>query len=322
MKECRFCGSNPITGVGTADSDGEEQAPPDSDSDDDAAPASTAHTSRRRGVLSGVTLPPKASVGGGRGRGSSSRGGHRNTGGPGGAGASAGKGKGKGKDRAKGRGKGRRFRKNGGGVTSMDPAALAAQLFALHTEEDADKYRGRVYNPDGRKQRRKHEAERADGLPSAGAQAAQTPIAPGQHRPTIVIDAPNVAMRYGRGKFAVAGITSAIIFYQRLGLKVVAFLPETYVNREHVGGLVRMKKLGFGVCGWLWRRVSGVGCNGCFGCLVWRHQVSASKIPDDIPSLLKLREKNLLFLTPQHVRATVELSPEAIAVHTRVATGL
>lgn len=256
MKECRFCGSNPITGVGTADSDGEEQAPPDSDSDDDAAPASTTHTSRRRGVLSGVTLPPKASVGGGRGRGSSSRGGHRNTGGPGaGPGAGGGKGKGKGKDRAKGRGKGRRFRKNGGGVTSMDPAALAAQLFALHTEEDADKYRGRVYNPDGRKQRRKHEAERADGLPSAGAQAAQTPIAPGQHRPTIVIDAPNVAMRYGRGKFAVAGITSAIIFYQRLGLKVVAFLPETYVNREHVGGLVRMKKLGFGVCGWLWRRV-------------------------------------------------------------------
>lgn len=139
-----------------------------------------------------------------------------------------------------------------------------------------------MYDPDGGKRRARRDAKA--GTPTAA--ATPSPNAPEPSptggsggrapRPLIVVDAPNVAMRFGRGKFVVAGITAVVVHYQRRGHRVVAFLPETYVDREHVGGLRRMRKLGF--------------------------EVSASKIPDDIPTLLKLVSKNLLVLTPQHVR--------------------
>ena len=55
------------------------------------------------------------------------------------------------------------------------------------------------------------------------------------------------------------------------------------------------------------RRVWFVFAAATFFVCCFSLQVAASKIPDDIPALLKLVDKNLLFLTPQHVRTRAHL---------------
>ncbi len=67
-------------------------------------------------------------------------------------------------------------------------------------------------------------------------------------KPMIVLDAPNVAMRHGRGKkFSCAGIQYAIMYYQSRGHRVLAILPERYLDSEHVALLRRAAEK---VCEW------------------------------------------------------------------------
>ena len=63
-------------------------------------------------------------------------------------------------------------------------------------------------------------------------------------KPLIVLDAPNIAMRMGKGKqFKSAAISAAIVFYQRRGHRVVAFLPESYLDVDRIAGLRRAEKV-------------------------------------------------------------------------------
>ena len=58
----------------------------------------------------------------------------------------------------------------------------------------------------------------------------------------IVLDAPNVAMRHGRGKqFSCDGISLAIVYYQKRGHRVVAFLPDSYMDTDTVSKLRRAR---------------------------------------------------------------------------------
>lgn len=105
-------------------------------------------------------------------------------------------------------------------------ANLAAQLFGLKSDTVFHKQQA------GRKQ-----------LPPK-----QKKVSPYQNikgpKPLIVLDAPNIAMRCGRGKqFTSAGITAAIVYYQRRGHKVVAFLPESYLDADKIAGLKRAEKV-------------------------------------------------------------------------------
>ncbi|KAK1936619.1 putative ribonuclease ZC3H12C [Phytophthora citrophthora] len=87
----------------------------------------------------------------------------------------------------------------------------------------------------------------------------------------IVIDAPNVAMRHGKGKvFSCAGIELAIRYFQELGHRVVAFIPdymlqsdEERAEREEQGEIL-----------------------------------TAAKIPDDVALLERLMHKGVLVPTP------------------------
>lgn len=55
-------------------------------------------------------------------------------------------------------------------------------------------------------------------------------------KPIIVIDAQNVAMRYGKNeKFTCEGITVAINFWKKHGHPVKAFAPEYLLDYEQVG---------------------------------------------------------------------------------------
>jgi hypothetical protein len=59
-------------------------------------------------------------------------------------------------------------------------------------------------------------------------------------RPIVVLDGPNVAMRHGRGKtFSSVGIQHAILYYQTRGHRVVAILPESYLDEERAAKLRR-----------------------------------------------------------------------------------
>ncbi|KAG6962145.1 hypothetical protein JG688_00008745, partial [Phytophthora aleatoria] len=87
----------------------------------------------------------------------------------------------------------------------------------------------------------------------------------------IVIDAPNVAMRHGKGKiFSCAGIELAVSYFQALGHRVVAFIPdymlqsdEERAEREEQGEVL-----------------------------------TAAKIPDDVALLERLMLKGVLIPTP------------------------
>ncbi|KAL3669530.1 hypothetical protein V7S43_004917 [Phytophthora oleae] len=87
----------------------------------------------------------------------------------------------------------------------------------------------------------------------------------------IVIDAPNVAMRHGKGKvFSCVGIELAVSYFQALGHRVVAFIPdymlqsdEERAEREEQGEIL-----------------------------------TAAKIPDDVALLERLVHKGVLIPTP------------------------
>jgi hypothetical protein len=56
-----------------------------------------------------------------------------------------------------------------------------------------------------------------------------------QPKPLIVIDAPNVAMRHGRQKkFSSLGVRLCAQYWQREGHKVIAFLPDYYLDYQKV----------------------------------------------------------------------------------------
>lgn len=68
---------------------------------------------------------------------------------------------------------------------------------------------------------------------------------PSSPPPLIVIDAPNVAMRHGlNAKFSCKGIKLAIDFFKAAGHKVVAFLPDYYLDYTRVGDLRNATRLG------------------------------------------------------------------------------
>ena len=93
----------------------------------------------------------------------------------------------------------------------------------------------------------------------------------------IVLDAPNIAMRHGtRGTsktFSCQGIKIAIDYYQKLGHKVIGFIPDFYLSYENVGKHKRAADIGVG-------------------------DKRASKTPDDIGLLKKLMDQGTLAATP------------------------
>lgn len=92
--------------------------------------------------------------------------------------------------------------------------------------------------------------------------------------PLIVVDAPNVAMRHGlNSKFSCNGIKLALNFFHSAGHKVIAFLPDYYLNFERVGELRRLAKLNIG-------------------------EVRASQLPDDVEVLQQLVEQGFVIGTP------------------------
>ena len=111
--------------------------------------------------------------------------------------------------------------------------ALAAQLFGL--SQDTAWHRT--------------QARRAAGPPHR----KPVPYAhTGGHKPLMVLDAPNVGMRAGRGAaFLSAGVLAALAYYQRRGHRVVAFLPESYVDGDRIAGLRRAEKVCVRLCVWL-----------------------------------------------------------------------
>ena len=93
----------------------------------------------------------------------------------------------------------------------------------------------------------------------------------------VVLDAPNIAMRHGtRGTsktFSCQGIKIAIDYYQKLGHKVIGFIPDFYLSYENVGKHKRAADIGVG-------------------------DKRASKTPDDIGLLKKLMDEGTLAATP------------------------
>jgi hypothetical protein len=93
----------------------------------------------------------------------------------------------------------------------------------------------------------------------------------------VVLDAPNIAMRHGtRGnskKFSCVGIKLAIDYYQKLGHKVIGFIPDFYLSYENAGKH---------------KRAADIGVGG----------VRASKTPDDIGLLRRLMDEGTLAATP------------------------
>ncbi|GMF16037.1 unnamed protein product [Phytophthora lilii] len=87
----------------------------------------------------------------------------------------------------------------------------------------------------------------------------------------IVIDAPNVAMRHGKGKvFSCAGIELAVNYFQALGHRVVAFIPDYMLQSDEERAQ---------------REEQG-------------EVLTAAKIPDDVPLLERLVNKGVLVPTP------------------------
>ncbi|RLN86541.1 hypothetical protein BBJ28_00001487 [Nothophytophthora sp. Chile5] len=87
----------------------------------------------------------------------------------------------------------------------------------------------------------------------------------------IVIDAPNVAMRHGKGKtFSCAGIELAVQYFQALGHRVVAFMPDYMFQSDEE----RARRQEQGAV------------------------LTAAKIPDDVALLERLMHDGVLIPTP------------------------
>ncbi|RLN51918.1 hypothetical protein BBJ28_00002206 [Nothophytophthora sp. Chile5] len=87
----------------------------------------------------------------------------------------------------------------------------------------------------------------------------------------IVIDAPNVAMRHGKGKtFSCAGVELAVQYFQALGHRVVAFMPDYMFQSDEE----RARRQEQGAV------------------------LTAAKIPDDVALLERLMHDGVLIPTP------------------------
>jgi len=92
-------------------------------------------------------------------------------------------------------------------------------------------------------------------------------------REFFILDAPNIAMRHGSQKlFSTGGIQIAIEFFRKRGHKVLALMPEYYLDYNYVGGKMRLNKVGF--------------------------NVQAQKMPDNVSLLISLRDEGLVATTP------------------------
>mmetsp|Transcript_3015 Transcript_3015/g.4597 ORF Transcript_3015/g.4597 Transcript_3015/m.4597 type:complete len:1289 (-) Transcript_3015:431-4297(-) len=117
-----------------------------------------------------------------------------------------------------------------------------------------------------RKPNKKKNYPSAYGPPTAKAKDGELPL--------IVIDAPNVAMRHGiNAKFSCRGIKLALDFFHAAGHRVIAFLPDHYLNFERVGELRRLANLKIG-------------------------DVRAAQIPDDVHVLQQLVAQGFVVGTP------------------------
>ncbi|RLN57024.1 hypothetical protein BBJ29_001351 [Phytophthora kernoviae] len=87
----------------------------------------------------------------------------------------------------------------------------------------------------------------------------------------IVIDAPNVAMRHGKGKtFSCAGIDFAVKYFQALGHRVVAFIPDYMLQSDEIRAQREEEGIVF----------------------------TAAKIPDDVALLERMVHEGVLIPTP------------------------
>eukprot|EP00298_Acanthocystis_sp_HF-20_P009528 c18361_g1_i4.p1 GENE.c18361_g1_i4~~c18361_g1_i4.p1 ORF type:complete len:526 (+),score=180.09 c18361_g1_i4:69-1646(+) len=92
-------------------------------------------------------------------------------------------------------------------------------------------------------------------------------------KPLIVIDSANVAMRHGKqNKFSCAGLKICVDYWQRQGHKVIAFLPEYFLDYERAGKQESAKELDF--------------------------NVRAVKLPTDIGLLRSLYQSGVIVATP------------------------
>jgi hypothetical protein len=166
-------------------------------------------------------------------------------------------------------------------------AALAAQLFGL--KEDTPF----------------HKRKTVDQAPGGGKGKKQSPYLNIKGpKPLIVLDAPNIAMRFGKGRqFRSAALNVVIVYYQRRGHKVVAFLPESYLDAERISGLRRAEKVSAALSlPGLPSRKHPNPCPRAVSVLQLGHETNVAKLPDDVPALQSLVDKGLLHLTPNHVR--------------------
>jgi hypothetical protein len=117
----------------------------------------------------------------------------------------------------------------------------------------------------------------ADDCPFVGAVQLPTGLGSAGRHFLVVLDAPNVAMRHGKHgsskRFSCQGIKIAIDYWTQRGHKVLAFLPDFYMNYDYVNGKKRTAALGMS-------------------------DVPASKMPDDVGLLIKLVDAGFLVQTP------------------------
>jgi hypothetical protein len=83
-------------------------------------------------------------------------------------------------------------------------------------------------------------------MPKVGENATATNIGPR----LVVLDAPNIAMRHGsRGdqkKYSSRGVQIAVEFYQKMGHKVIAFLPDYHLDSENASRQKSAQRQGVG----------------------------------------------------------------------------
>eukprot|EP00479_Gromia_sphaerica_P007864 TRINITY_DN2796_c0_g1_i1.p1 TRINITY_DN2796_c0_g1~~TRINITY_DN2796_c0_g1_i1.p1 ORF type:complete len:306 (-),score=76.38 TRINITY_DN2796_c0_g1_i1:369-1286(-) len=95
-----------------------------------------------------------------------------------------------------------------------------------------------------------------------------------KNMPVVVLDAPNICMRHGNHRlFSTHGLVSAVTFWKLRGFKVVAFIPDFYLEYDTIAGKKRTKALGFS-------------------------NVRASQLPDSVQKLNELKSDKILFSTP------------------------
>ncbi|CAM9347513.1 unnamed protein product [Chrysoparadoxa australica] len=100
------------------------------------------------------------------------------------------------------------------------------------------------------------------------------PPPPSQELPLVLVDAPNVAMRHGlKKKFSCKGIQLTVDHFRLNGHRVIAFMPDYYLDETRSSGMNMAAKLGM-------------------------KGVKAQQCPDDVPMLKAMVEEGTLITTP------------------------